>query len=163
MRPDIVALARAWLGTPYRHQASLKGVGCDCLGLVRGIYAEAYGRPAEIPPPYSRDWAEAARRETMIEAAERHLIRIDVSSATAGDVVIFRLRTGAMAKHCGILSLSGAPGVRPAVAHLAVGPEESIQAKMIHAMEGAPVCEVHLSPWWRRRIAAAFRFPDLES
>lgn len=163
MRPDIVALARAWLGTPYRHQASLKGVGCDCLGLVRGIYAEAYGRPAETPPPYSRDWAEAARRETMIEAAERHLIRIDVSSATAGDVVIFRLRTGAMAKHCGVLSLSGAPGVRPAVAHLAVGPEESIQARMIHAMEGAPVCEVRLSPWWQRRIAAAFRFPDLES
>jgi NlpC/P60 family putative phage cell wall peptidase len=187
MRPDIVSLARAWLGTPYRHQASLKGVGCDCLGLVRGVYAEAYGRPAETPPPYSRDWAEAARRETMIEAAERHLIRIDVFSATAGDVVIFRLRTGAMAKHCGILSLSGAPGIRPAVAHLAVGPEEggflpgtlgirptlahlavgpeerSIQTKMIHAMEGAPVSEVHLSPWWQRRIAAAFRFPDQES
>ncbi len=28
---------------------------------------------------------------------------------------------------------------------------------MIHAMEGAPVCEVALSPWWRRRIAGAFR------
>jgi NlpC/P60 family putative phage cell wall peptidase len=169
MRPDIVSLARAWLGTPYRHQASLKGVGCDCLGLVRGVYAEAYGRPAETPPPYSRDWAEAARRETMIEAAERHLIRIDVSSATTGDIVIFRLRTGAMAKHCGILSdapgfLLDAPGIRPALAHLAVGPEErSFQTKMIHAMEGAPVSEVHLCPWWQRRIAAAFRFPDLES
>jgi NlpC/P60 family putative phage cell wall peptidase len=185
MRPDIVSLARAWLGTPYRHQASLKGVGCDCLGLVRGVYAEAYGHPAETPPPYSRDWAEAARRETMIEAAERHLIRIDAASATAGDIVIFRLRTGAMAKHCGILSdapgvrpalahlavgpaeggfLPDVPGIRPALAHLAVGPEErSIHVKMIHAMEGAPVCEVHLSPWWQRRIAAVFRFPDLES
>ena len=27
-----------WIGTPYRHQASLKGVGCDCLGLVRGVW-----------------------------------------------------------------------------------------------------------------------------
>jgi NlpC/P60 family putative phage cell wall peptidase len=37
-RPTIVAETRAWLGTPYRHQASLKGVGCDCLGLVRGVW-----------------------------------------------------------------------------------------------------------------------------
>jgi NlpC/P60 family putative phage cell wall peptidase len=50
MHPDIVAIARGWLGTPYRHQASLKGVGCDCLGLVRGVYAEAYGRPAATGP-----------------------------------------------------------------------------------------------------------------
>jgi cell wall-associated NlpC family hydrolase len=28
-RDVIVAQARSWLGTPYRHQASLKGVGCD--------------------------------------------------------------------------------------------------------------------------------------
>jgi NlpC/P60 family putative phage cell wall peptidase len=134
----IVALARSWLGTPYCHQASLKGVGCDCLGLVRGVYAEAYGRPAEEPPPYSRDWAEASGRETMIEAASRHLICVDPRDAQPGDVLIFRMRTGAMAKHAAIMT----------------GPE-----KMIHAIEGAPVSEVYISPWWRRRIAAAFRFP----
>ena len=136
---QIITLARSWLGTPYQHQASLKGVGCDCLGLVRGVYAEICGRPAETPPPYSRDWAEAARRETMIEAAERHLIRIPIDDAQPGDVLIFRLRPGAMAKHAAIMT-------EP--------------AKMIHAMEGAPVCEVSITPWWRRRIAAVFRFPN---
>ncbi|MFD0934795.1 peptidase P60, partial [Methylobacterium trifolii] len=35
---DVVAQARLWLGTPYRHQASLAGVGCDCLGLLRGVW-----------------------------------------------------------------------------------------------------------------------------
>ena len=138
MRADIVALARSWLGTPYHHQAALKGVGCDCLGLVRGVYAEAYGRPAEAPPPYSRDWAEACAAETMIAAATRHLIALAPADAQPGDVLIFRLRPGAMAKHCGIVT-------EP--------------AKIIHAVEGAPVCEVSLSPWWLRRIAAAFRFP----
>jgi NlpC/P60 family putative phage cell wall peptidase len=142
MKPDIVGLAREWLGTPYRHQASLKGVGCDCLGLVRGVYAQAYGMPPEVPPPYSRDWAEAARSETMIDAASRHLTRIDSASFEPGDVLIFRLRTGAMAKHSAIATSS---------------------TQMIHAIEGAPVCEVHISPWWRRRIAAAFRFPNLET
>lgn len=144
MQPDIVGIARGWLGTPYRHQASLKGVGCDCLGLVRGIYAEAYGRPAETPPPYSRDWAEAARHETLIEAAGRHLIPVDPSTSQPGDILIFRLRPGAMAKHCGIVSEAITDG----------------SLKMIHAVEGAPVCEVNLSPWWQRRIAATFRFPN---
>jgi cell wall-associated NlpC family hydrolase len=41
-RTHIVALAREWLGTPYHHQASLKGVGTDCVGLVRGIWREVY-------------------------------------------------------------------------------------------------------------------------
>jgi len=46
----VVAEALTWLGTPYRHQASLKGVGCDCLGLVRGVWRAVYGpEPAPIP------------------------------------------------------------------------------------------------------------------
>jgi NlpC/P60 family putative phage cell wall peptidase len=113
---------------------------------VRGVYAEAFGCPAETPPPYSRDWAEAAHRETLIEAAQRHLEPIDLPTSQRGDVLIFRLRPGAMAKHCGIVSeaVSGVP------------------VRMIHAVEGAPVCEVNLSRWWLRRVAVAFRFPSLE-
>jgi NlpC/P60 family putative phage cell wall peptidase len=141
-RDAIVAAARSWLGTPYHHQAAVKGAGCDCLGLVRGVYEELYGRPAEAPPPYSRDWAEAASAETMLEAARRHLIAIGMDEARAGDVVIFRMRAGAMAKHAAILSG---------------------EDRMIHAVEGSAACEVHLNSWWRRRIAAAFRFPVKEN
>jgi NlpC/P60 family putative phage cell wall peptidase len=149
--PDaIVSAARSWLGTPYHHQAAVKGVGCDCLGLVRGVYEELYGRPAETPPPYSRDWAEAASAETMLEAAARHLVPIGLREARAGDVVIFRLRPGAMAKHAAILS---AGSLRPGNAGVS-------ECRMIHAMEGALACEVHINSWWRRRMAAAFRFPD---
>jgi NlpC/P60 family putative phage cell wall peptidase len=157
MRADIVALARGWLGTPYHHQASLKGVGCDCLGLIRGVYAEACGRPAETPPPYSRDWAEASARETMIEAAGRHMTRIDPGTVEPGDVLIFRLRPGAMAKHCAIVTEHPGPASGPAAVRMAGG-----QIKFIHAIEGAAACEVYLTPWWRRRIAAAYRFPDQE-
>lgn len=138
-RANIVKTTARWLGTPYHHQASVRGVGCDCLGLVRGVYAEIYGHATEHPPAYSRDLAEASHCETLLQAARRHLIEIDPIKADGGDVVVFRLRPGAMAKHCGILS----------------GPR-----RMIHAMEGAPVCEVHLTLWWQRKIAAAFRFPD---
>ena len=38
----IIAAAKEWRGTPYHHQQSQKGVGCDCLGLVRGVYEAVY-------------------------------------------------------------------------------------------------------------------------
>ncbi|MEQ1717282.1 MAG: NlpC/P60 family protein [Hyphomicrobium sp.] len=137
-----VCIARTWIGTPYHHQASLKGAGTDCLGLVRGVWRELYGTEAETPPSYSPDWAETGGVETMIGAARRHLIEIDPRQIAAGDVLIFRLRTGMVAKHAGLVG-QPVPGAMT----------------MIHAIEGAPVAEVALSGWWRRRIAAAFRFP----
>jgi NlpC/P60 family putative phage cell wall peptidase len=138
---DVVRLARGWIGTPYQHQASLKGVGADCLGLVRGVWRQIYGEDAEAPPPYTRDWAEAGARETMLEAAERHLVAVSVNDLRAGDILIFRLRPGVAAKHAALLTTPHT---------------------MIHASEGAPAAEVALSSWWRRRIARAYAFPGIE-
>lgn len=55
---EVVALARAWIGTPYVHQASKLGGGCDCLGLIRGVWREVYGHEPESIPAYSADWSE---------------------------------------------------------------------------------------------------------
>lgn len=139
-RADIVRLARTWLGTPYHHQASERGVGADCLGLVRGVWRGIYGADAEPPPAYSRDWAEASGAETLLAAAERHLLPIGKLDASVGDVIIFRLRPGLVAKHAAILASS---------------------STFIHAMEGGPACEVPLCGWWRRRVAGAFMFPGV--
>jgi NlpC/P60 family putative phage cell wall peptidase len=139
-RAGIVVTARSWIGTPYHHQASIRGVGTDCLGLVRGVWKDLYGAQSEAPPPYSHDWAEASGREAMLEAAAKHLVRVPITLAEAGDVIVFRLRAGAVAKHAAIVT--GA-------------------STMLHAMEGAPVSEVALTNWWRRRIAGAFQFPGV--
>jgi NlpC/P60 family putative phage cell wall peptidase len=81
-RARIVAAARIWLGTPYHHQASLRGVGCDCLGLVRGIWRDLYGSEPESTPPYSPYWAQQGAGETLALAAERHLHPIATASAS---------------------------------------------------------------------------------
>ena len=137
-RPEIVLLARTWLGTPYHHQASCRGAGADCIGLVRGIYRELYGREAQAPPAYTHDWAEASGQEALLEAARRHLVEIAPSEAAPGCVLVFRYRGATIAKHVAIM----------ATPHT-----------MIHALEGAPVCEIALSPWWHRHLAGAFAFP----
>ncbi|AWN49192.1 peptidase P60 [Methylobacterium terrae] len=138
-RARVVALARTWLGTPYHHQASVRGAGCDCLGLLRGVYAALYGAEPEVPPPYTPSWAEDLGAETLRDAAARHLVALDPAAAEAGDVLLFRWRDALPAKHCAIL-------VAPSV--------------MIHAYDGHAVVETWIPPAWSRRIAYAFRFPD---
>lgn len=140
-RAMIVTEARSWLGTPYRHQASLKGVGCDCLGLVRGVWRAVIGSEPEAPPPYAPDWAEASGGEPLAEAALRHLVPIALAEFGAGDVLLFRWRAGLTAKHAAI----------------ATAPDT-----MIHAHDGAAVAEVAISAWWRRRLAYAFCFPGID-
>ena len=70
-RAAIVAAARGWIGTPYRHQASLKGVGCDCLGLVRGVWRECAGAEPQPIAAYAPDWALSSAGEPLLEAAAR--------------------------------------------------------------------------------------------
>ena len=136
---EIVAAARGWIGTPYIHQASLKGSGADCLGLVRGIWREIIGPEPESPPAYSPDWAERKGEETLLAAALRHLVPIEVDEAGPGDVLLYRMRANAPAKHAAILASGTAAS-----------------GMIIHAYSGHAVAE---TPQLATLPAAAFRFP----
>jgi NlpC/P60 family putative phage cell wall peptidase len=76
----VVAAARGWLGTPYHDQASVRDVGCDCLGLVRGVWREVVGDEPLPVPPYSRDWGEIGGVEVLAEAAARVMLPADWSA-----------------------------------------------------------------------------------
>jgi len=89
-------------------------------------------------PPYSPDWDEAQGREDMLRVCSTHLIPTDEDGP--GVVMVFRMRPGMVAKHCAISSGDG---------------------KMIHAHLGHGVHEVYISPWWSRRLAGRFRFPEV--
>lgn len=132
----IVAEARSWIGTPYAHQASLKGVGCDCLGLLRGVWRAVIGPEPQVPGPYAPDWAEASARDTLTDAATRWLA--PAHGIAAGRVVLFRWRADLPAKHCAVATSA---------------------TTIVHAHDGACVCEVTLAPFWRRRVSGVFAFP----
>ena len=137
--PDaVIAAARRWLGTPYHDQASLRGVGCDCLGLARGIWRDLVGAEPLAIPPYSRDWGETGVREVLADGARAMMIEIPITDINSGALVLFRMAPRAIAKHVGILT---APD------------------SFIHAYDRLGVIEEELTTARSRRIAFAFRFP----
>ena len=137
-----VEIARGWIGTPYLHQCSMRGAGCDCLGLLRGIWREMLGPEPEAVPAYSRDWSEPEGEERLWAAALRHLVAKPLDREAAGDILLFRMREGAVAKHLGLQAGTGQG------------------ASFIHAYSGHGVVESALTPPWERRIVARFAFPE---
>jgi NlpC/P60 family putative phage cell wall peptidase len=135
----IVQTARAWLGTPYVHQASVKGAGCDCLGLLRGVWRELHGEEPETAPPYSPDWAEAKGEETLYLALSRHLREIGTANLAPGDIALFRMNPRGPAKHCGIVA------------------EKEGRQTLIHARQNKRVSEEPFAPFWKKKLAYAFR------
>lgn len=138
---EAIAEARLWLGTPYVHQAAMRGAGTDCLGLLRGVWAALYGVEPETVPAYTEDWAETGNNEDLWQAARRWLVEVPIGHLAAGDVLLFRMRTGSVAKHLGIVSAAGA------------------DARFIHAYTEHGVIESPLSAPWLRKVAARFEFP----
>lgn len=136
---DVVRAAHRWLGTPYRHQASCRGVGADCLGLIRGIWREVFGAEPEAAPAYTPDWSEASGEERLLKAAMRHLDRVPKVGMLPGDVIVFRMRDGSVAKHLGIAE------------------RHAGEWRVLHAYSGQGVVSSPLAPW-KKRIAGVFRF-----
>jgi len=141
-KADVVAIARTWLGTPYIHQASKLDVGCDCLGLLRGVWESIYDKEAETPPNYTPVWAELKLNgeEPLLDAAREHLIEIPLADAVPGDVFLVRIRNQSSVKHCGLIM-----------------PDN----KIIHAYDRHNVVEEHMRNNWKARNLYAFSFPGV--
>ncbi len=133
----VLAIAQGWIGTPYQHQASCQGAGSDCLGLLRGIWREIYGTEPELVPVYTQDWSETGRVEVLLAACQRHLVAVSI--ALPGDVLVLRMRSGAVAKHLAIAAEAGT---------------------IIHAYSGHGVVQSTLTESWARKVAGIFRLPE---
>jgi NlpC/P60 family putative phage cell wall peptidase len=136
MNERVVAAARAWIGTPYRHRAAVPGAGCDCLGLLRGVWRTLYGAEPEAVPLYRADGRDAG--DALLAGLSRHLLAAE-GPAAAGQVVLFRLGRQPAPRHCGIM----------------VSP-----TRFVHAQERLGVVEANLTEGWAQRLAGRFEFPE---
>ncbi len=141
-RETVVAQAREWLGTPYHHQARLRGVGVDCAGLVIGVARElGMVAPDFDVPPYPR----RPDGRSMLGYCNQFMTRIELVDMQAGDVIVLRFEHDP--QHMGI--------VVPHRRGLA----------MVHALGTADgkgrVIEQRLDSTTIERFVAAYRMPGV--
>lgn len=130
LRAAIVAEAREWIDTPYRHQAYLKGVACDCWGLIRGV-GEALSIINVDPHRFARfrSYARLPNPKKMGEGLATFLDPVAAEDAGPGDVVWLAWRPdvpmhlGILAEHDGKPSLIHAEGLVGKTTELTIGPD----------------------------------------
>ncbi len=137
-REAIVAEARRWEGTPFRHQG--RGPeGLDCAGLLV-VVAQALGIPHQDDCTYRRIPDTAQLKRLLL----RNLTPKRLDQSAPGDLLLFKdpLRQGHM-YHLGIQTDRG----------------------FIHAYGRADVkrvVEMPLSPDWEAAIVGVFEYPEVE-
>lgn len=129
---DILAQARTYLETPFRHQGRLPGVGLDCAGLIVVTAAALNIEHVDI------SGYGGSPSNGMLETAldtQPGLDPVSLDALQPGDILLIRF--------------DGDPQ------HLAFYAGDNI----IHSYKNAgKVCEHGLSDWWRSRIVRAYRF-----
>lgn len=137
----VLEIARSWIGTPYRHQGRMKGAGCDCIGLIIGVWEELYGSlPKGIKiPAYTPAWAEETRKSLMVAFAAQYLEPVPLTDCMPGDVLMFSMLRNGPTKHAGLLSG---------------------EKKIIHAYQGHAVAETDMNLPRYAKLTYAFRYPE---
>jgi NlpC/P60 family putative phage cell wall peptidase len=100
-RMDVVREAREWLGTPFKHQGALKGVACDCIGLIKAIGIQHglvdYDPNSEEALSYA-NYSMMPDSKRMREALGRWFIPVPVTEAQIADFLFHGV--GARAAAC---------------------------------------------------------------
>ena len=144
-RAAIVAEARTWLGTPFSHQASLRGVGTDCVGLVFGV-ARSLGLPDAARFAASARYTGYSRQpdgRTLVSGCAEFLDPIPLNTVQPGDILL--LHFGHDPMHLSLVT-------------------ETDPLRVIHALGVTThnVAEHRIDATWHARIARAYRFRGID-
>lgn len=145
-REQVVAEAMTWLATPWRHQAMLKGVGTDCIGLLAGIALETgiADARAHMRDPRFKGYGREPLPEVLLAACEEYLDSIEIDAAGLGDILLLKVPRGRNPQHFAVIS------------RVAAGKP----THMLHATSAYPrrVVENSIDAAWWSRVLKAYRF-----
>jgi len=99
IRQQIIAEAKTWLGTPWHHEAKIKGAGVDCGQFLIEIYAACGVIERPTVDSYPRDWALHRNEERYLAVVESYCQR--VTAPEPGDIVVYK--HGRSFSHGGII------------------------------------------------------------
>jgi NlpC/P60 family putative phage cell wall peptidase len=138
-REQVIIEARRWIGTPWKHQQFMRGVGCDCIGLIGGV-ALALGLPGAEEwrdTPAFHNYGRRPDPELLLRGCDLLMQRIELGAARIGDVLVMRFTEHP--QHFAFISDGDPP-------------------RIIHAYAQArKVTEQRLDATWEARILRAYR------
>lgn len=102
-RERIVAEAKTWEGTPYVPGAKIKGVGCDCGGIIYQLFGPEFGPFPPFPNNTAPDWALHNNEERYLDFIMPYVY--EVSTPLPGDISLFHL--GQAYAHAAVLLDNG--------------------------------------------------------
>ena len=146
-RAAVVHEARTWIGTPFHHQARVKGAGVDCLGLVWGTGETCAVMPAVSATDAKPFWRFYGRRpnpSVMRECLAKFLVEIPRDQVQPGDMAWTHWNEVRMPIHMSIFADHPQGGL-----------------SVIHAMWDMGVVEHVLADAFNDRIVACWRYPGL--
>lgn len=143
---DLIAAARTWIGTPYRHQHRVKGHGCDCVGLIIGVGLETNRLPGWTPDNWAAHnaYSRSPNPAHMVRALHQYMVPYEAGEGLPPD---------------GTVAWMGWRKTLPMhLAIIATAPEG--YRTMIHAYSGSrAVVEHRLSEDWLARVASWWEYP----
>lgn len=90
-RLAVVAAGRAWLGTPYHHDAAVMGAGVDCARFLLEAFIGAGLIERFKPEPYSSQWHLHRGEEIYAETVVRFAAEIPATPPyPVATVLLFR-------------------------------------------------------------------------
>lgn len=96
---NLVSEARSWIDTPWRRGLSMKGVGCDCGGLIAGIYASASLNVADaFTDPQFAPWRIPPAPDVLRACLDAYAVCLAPRNRRPGDVGLFTDTLG-LARH----------------------------------------------------------------
>lgn len=148
-REQIIEIARTWKGTPWLHQASLKGEGADCEGFVEGVFKQA--GYIEVLGAV-RNWRRREDGSLMLALLNEHLDLLpdqSIGAAQPADILAFcdaDLRQPDIPRHLGIYTGQRSDGV-----HYVIHVGNETRGVVEHRMDSRWLRRVH-SVWRVRGI-----------
>jgi len=139
----VVATARTWLGTRWRHQACLKHVGTDCIHFIAGVAREVGVTTAQgfFADAALHNYGRTPDPGMLYAACDQLMERVDTESRALADVLVIRF--GRHPTHFAFVS-------------------QTQPLRMIHAWARArQVVEHGLEEPWVSRIARVYRLPGV--
>lgn len=82
----IIAESLQWIGTPWYHNQSKKGIGCDCVGFLVGVGVQV----GFLPPDFVlENYNRIPRNDFLVKSLDSLLTRV-TGEIIKGDVLVFR-------------------------------------------------------------------------